>query len=94
MDQGQIFDSNDILEMATPGLSSEYGLSWFLGNRGGLTCDPEEVLLHMVGAGGQIVTVFPRKRLVLAKSGFFLITRLNLYDGFWNRLFEGVDCEC
>jgi len=112
--EGTFFDENDVRDMATPGLRGDYGLGWWVGSRGGLECDPEDILLHMMGAGGrstvrsltlgdadrsvtvagQLVTIVPKKRLIVIRSGFFFLTDLDMYYGFWDRLFSGVSCSC
>lgn len=91
---GRVFNAADIQVMNTPGILNIYGLTVFLGNRGDLDCAPDDILIHFIGAGGQITTILPKKRLIATKSGFGFVTDIGINDSFWNRLFDGVSCDC
>lgn len=102
--KGKVFDANDIKLLTTPGLNPSYGLSVWLNDKGvdtsGKTipptyadCGPTRVF-HMLGAGGQVVTIVPDKRLLVLKSAKVGKVEAQGRQDFWDKLFDQVKCTC
>ncbi|MBK04191.1 MAG: hypothetical protein CL920_30470 [Deltaproteobacteria bacterium] len=102
--KGKIFDINDIKTLRTPGLNPTYGLSVWLNSAGIDTtgtsikatypdCGDDSVF-HMLGAGGQVVTIVPPKRLLILKSSKVGSVEAQSRQEFWDKLFTQVQCTC
>ena len=104
--EGTILTSDSVAELVKQSqFNPAYGMTVWLNAEGATgndlvgfpasfpACGPSDVF-HMIGAGGQTVTIVPEKRLVVAVSQHITAKALPTGTPFWDELFADESCGC